>query len=144
MAKAPTPTRYQAWYKKNRKRIAAERRERYRDDPVYRARKLQACKDWRQRNRPWLKREKTERDYLLISEFAEQVGCSPETLRNMERDKLLPRTTNGVARRRYHPSNVRLVLSLVGYRRDHHYSEPKYYDRLKVLVAKVKTNWKKV
>lgn len=144
MAKAPTLTKYQIWYRRNKDRLAKERKDRYHKDKKYRARNLKACKEWRQRNKPWLKREKVERDYLRIGEFAEQVGCSPETLRNLEHEKLIPRTTDGVARRRYHPSNVRLVRPIVDYRKDHHYTEAKYAEKLKALVVKAKTNWKKV
>lgn len=136
-------TKYQVWYRKNKKRLALARKERYHSDKAYRARNLKACKEWRKKNKPWQKREKVEREYLLISEFAEQVGCSPETLRNLEKERMLPRTTNGVARRRYHPGNVGLVKRLVDFRKDHHYSDPGYQAKVKKIVASVKTNWKK-
>jgi len=136
-------TKYQVWYQANKEKVAVQRREKYRKDKKYRERNLQACRVWRKENKPWLKREKVVKTYLLIGEFAEKVGCSPETLRNLERKKLLPKTTDGVARRRYHPGNARGVIRLVEFRRTMHYSDPKYAAKLKEIVSKVKLNWKK-
>ena len=142
--KKVTLSKYQIWYAENKEKLAKRRKKLYHSNKEYRERNLQACREWRQRNKPWLKREKVERDYLLISEFAELVGCAPETLRNLERKKMLPSTTDGVSRRRYHPGNAKLVIKLVEFRRDNHYSAPKYAQRLKALVGNVKANWKKV
>jgi hypothetical protein len=136
-------SKYQVWYQANKEKIAERRREKYRKDKKYRERSLKASRAWRKENKPWLDREKAVRDYLLIGEFAEKVGCSPETLRNLERKKLLPKTTDGVARRRYHPGNARLVTRLVDFRRNNHYSDPKYKGKLKEIVSKVKADWKK-
>ena len=136
-------TKYQVWYRAHKDELAARRRKRYKKDKVYRERSLKACRAWRKEHKPWQQREKIVRDYLLISEFAEQVGCSPETLRNLERKKMIPRTTDGVGRRRYNPKNVRMVRKLVEFRKETHYSDPKYKTRLKIIVAQVRVEWKK-
>ena len=142
-AKKEPLTKYQDWYRKNRKLIAQRRKAKYQTDTKFRERKLKACREWRRKNKPWLKKEKAVRNYLLIGEFAAEVGCSPETLRNLERKKMLPKTTDGVTRRRYHPGNVAVVTRLVDFRRDIHYSHPKYKGKLKELVSRVKLVWKK-
>jgi hypothetical protein len=139
----PKLTKYQIWYAANKEEVAAKRKLRYKKDKTYRERNLKASRDWRAENRPWENREKVVRDYLLISEFAEQVGCSRETLRNLERKKLLPKTTNGVTRRHYHPKNVTMVTKLVELRQAMHYTDPKFVEKQKALVAKIKLNWKK-
>jgi len=136
-------TKYQIWYRKNKEALSKRRRERYKKDKKYRNRNLKACREWRKENRPWEQREKVVRKYLLIGEFAAEVGCSPETLRNLERKKMLPRTTDGTSRRHYHPGNVRWAQKLVEFRKEVHYSDPKYKARLKVIVAQIKTHWKK-
>lgn len=136
-------SKYQKWYRSNKTRVAKQRRERYQSDPAYRKKNLNSCKEWRKKNQPWKSRMKVERTYLLIGEFAEQVGCSPETIRNLEAKKLLPRVTNGVARRKYHPANVELVQSLVEFRKEQHYTEPGYDKQMKALVFNIKKSWRK-
>ena len=142
MAKAKL-TKYQTWYRAHKDEISKRRKARYKKDKKYREKNLAACRDWRQENKPWENREKVVRNYLLIGEFAEVVGCSPETLRNLERKKLLPRTTDGVLRRRYHPKNAKLVSKLINFRKDTHYSDPKFKSKQKELVAGIRANWQK-
>jgi len=142
--KEPALTKYQEWYRANKDALSVRRRKKYKTDKKYRERSLKACRAWRKENKPWLKREKPVRDYMLIGEFAAEIGCSPETLRNLERKKMIPRTTDGVGRRRYNPKNVKLVTRLVEFRKETHYSDPKYKAKLKAIVTQLKTNWKKV
>jgi hypothetical protein len=136
-------TKYQVWYAANKELVSQRRKERYQEDKKYRERNLKACRAWRKKNKPWEHRERAVREYLLIGEFATEVGCSPETIRNLERNKLIPRTTDGVLRRRYHPKNVYPVARLVTLRKEMHYSDPKFADKQKALVAKIKTVWRK-
>jgi len=136
-------TPYQIWYAANKELVAARRKEKYRKDKKYRERNLKASKAWRKENKPWEKRGKVVHNYLLIGEFAELVGCSPETIRNLERKKMIPRTTDGIARRHYNPRNAAIVRKLVDYRKEIHYSHPKYDERVKAMVTKIKATWKK-
>lgn len=137
-------TKYQLWYRDHKDELSKRRKARYKKDKKYREKNLAASRSWRKKTKPWQNNEPVVRDYLLISEFAEEVGCSPETLRNLERKKLIPRTTDGVARRRYHPKNVNNVTKLVDFRKETHYAHPKFAERQKKLVSRIKETWHKV
>jgi hypothetical protein len=137
-------TKFQIWYRANKDKVAARRKERYQADRKYRERNLKVSRAWRAKNKPWQSREKVERNYLLIGEFAAEVGCSPETIRNLERKNLIPRTTDGVQRRRYHPKNVYQVSRLVNHRNAMHYTDPKFIDKQSAIVSRIKATWKVV
>ena len=136
-------TKFQIWYQANKEKVAQRRRERYQEDRKYREKNLKVCREWRKKNKPWQNRERVVRNYMLISEFAAEVGCSPETIRNLERKKLIPRTTDGVQRRRYHPENVYQVSRLVTHRSAMHYTDPKFADKQAAIVSRIKATWQK-
>jgi hypothetical protein len=135
-------TKFQVWYQANKEKVAQRRKERYRGDRQYREKNLQGSRNWRAKNQPWKKREVMTKDYLLIGDFAEAVGCSPETIRNFERKELIPRVTDGVRRRRYHAKNVFQVARLVKLRQSLHYSDPKFPDKQAAIVERIKATWK--
>lgn len=137
-------TKFQIWYQANKEKVSQRRKERYQEDRKYREKNLKVCRAWRAKNKPWTKRERVVRDYMLIGEFAAGVGCSPETIRNLERKKLIPRTTDGVQRRRYNEKNVYQVSRLVTLRQELHYTHPKFADKQAAIVARIKATWKKV
>jgi MerR family regulatory protein len=135
-------TKYQQWYQANKEEVAKRRKERYHRDKKYREQSLKVSREWRKKNRPWENRPRVERNFLLIGEFAQHVGCSPETIRNLERKNLIPRTTDGVQRRRYSPKNVYQVSRLVTLRKELHYTDPKFADKQAAMVSRIKTTWK--
>lgn len=113
---------YADWYAKNKKRLSDKRKERYYSDPEYRAKVLSYSKRKRENSGgpPSIEINGAKVPLMTLTEAAEAVNVSRESMLNWEKKGLLPETPYRLTERRvryYTKSMVSVVKRVANSRR---------------------------
>jgi len=131
-----SPSRFQLWYQKNRKKLSKRRRERYKADPGYREQVLEHTRVYRTKARKKAK----PRPGFSVTEAAVRIGRTAQTIREWEKRKLIPKTRDDRGYRRYTSQQVGL-LRVLGKTLDDHRYHRVTSDKVAAVRASVKANW---
>lgn len=136
-------SKFQKWYGKEKARLNKERRDRYHNDPKYKARQLANTKRWRKKAKKEKKLNPTPvvKTQFTIGEAAAQIPCDIQTIRLLERKGLIPETTDGKKHRTYTPKQIGLMAKLIKYRQDNHYKTPGYQKRVEKMSQQIAAGW---
>lgn len=102
MASSPA---YTKWYNANKATFNQKRKERYHADPELRQKIIQQSLAFRTSKRSLI----SEGITYTVTEAAEALGMSAQTLRKWEQQQLIPSAKNGVGIRRYTEKQVELL-----------------------------------
>jgi hypothetical protein len=129
---------FSRWYKANRERVLAKRKQRYAQDPEYRQRAVEASR----RRRRGEVAPTTPPDDAPISfrEAVERVGVSGSALHSWRRHKLFPEPKRYGGQLWFSQQQVLLLKHL----KDRVYGKRRWYmksDRFKEVIASIRDNW---
>lgn len=128
-------TAFKKWYQKNKPRVSEERKERYHNDPVYRAKCLAQARRYRKYN-PRKKSSEVTGLYR-IGEVAKEVGVTVDKIRYWESIGAIPVSGDPGSHRRYTIPQISLMKRLNYKAEMYEYDDP----RTRVLIREIKKRW---
>lgn len=110
--------KFDAWYAQNKEEYNRKRRERYANDVKYRKQAIESAERYRKegpaapktRSKKFRKYKGVEVRVFTIGEAAKAVNRSTQTIRQWEKDKLIPRPVfKGTSHRLYTEHQIKLL-----------------------------------
>ncbi len=118
--KAKARAAYNKWWAANREKLNRERNEKYQNDPNFREHAVNRQARYRRTLAPKVRDGTRHRvvkgvrtQVFSISQAAEYINRSAQTLRIWEKSEVIPVPTVGGVQRCYTPGQVQLLLELV-------------------------------
>jgi len=129
---------WDAWYAKNKKRLAEKRAKRYAEDPAYREAALRRSREQRHK----AKTPVLDGTTIAFKDMAQSLGVTPWVLREWRRKNYFPEPVNRDGRLWFHPDQRLLLQGLVSFFGEHgsRMTEAQQRD-LDLLVSTIFANW---
>lgn len=131
---------FKAWYARNKQRLAAERRERYRTDAEYRKKAKAARKRQIERKKalkPKLPKEYTHR----FADVAKAIGVTPWRLRFWKNAGYFPYPFKHERAYWFTDNQVQLIAELVAFFDKHPQRNPQNEKKFQDTLAYIAVNW---
>jgi len=135
---------YQKWYEQHKQELSEDRKNRYREDPEYRQRRIEASRNYRKGEL----RPPVPAGLLSVKETAERIGVGMSTLRGWRRmhlsnnGKLLPEPQVFKGRPFFTEKQIEALRSLKDFFKKYRMRSPKISQPiLAQLSAFIFANW---
>jgi hypothetical protein len=106
---------WDAWYAKNKQRLAAKRAKRYAEDPAYREAALRRSREQRHKD----KTPVLDGTTIAFKDMAQALGVTTWVLREWRRKNYFPEPVNRDGRLWFHPDQRLLLQGLVSFFGEH-------------------------